>query len=311
MSVPILKIGNVSKIYPNGTKANDQISLDVYPGEIVGIIGPNGSGKTTLLRQVLGLLKPSEGRIFLKGSDIAKNQELIQKVMSYVPQAPISYESLSIEELLHFVLRLEGLRGEALRQRVKDTLITLDLEEHAKQLGYQLSGGLRKATLLAIAWAKQSELIVMDEPTAMVDIMRKYHFWNEMRKMREAGRSILLASHDLNEIKKICDRMYILVEGKIAAGGAAKEMSAILQMPVEIQFVPANAENSIALMREKSIPWEQDGTTFTVAFREPEVGLSFISNLIRAGGVEQLSLEFPAFEKGIKQIIQDNRSKSC
>ena len=74
MNSSMLKIENVSKIYPNGTKANDQINLEVYPGEIVGIIGPNGSGKTTLLRQVLGLLKPSEGRIFLKGSNVADNR---------------------------------------------------------------------------------------------------------------------------------------------------------------------------------------------------------------------------------------------
>lgn len=310
MSASTLKVENVSKIYPNGTKANDRISLDVYPGEIVGIIGPNGSGKTTLLRQVLGLLKPSEGRIFLKGVDIAKNQGLIQKVISYVPQAPIFYPSLSIEEVLRFILKMEGLRGEALAQRVKDTLITLDLEKYASQSGYQLSDGLHKATLLAIAWAKQSELIVMDEPTIMVDIMRKYHFWNEMKRLRETGRSILLASHDLSEIKKICDRIYILVEGEIVAGGTTKEMSTILQMPAEIQFVPVSAENSVALMQEKSIAWEQDGITFTVAFRELEAGLSFISNLIRTGGAEQLSLEFPAFEKGVKQIMQNNRSNS-
>jgi len=135
----VLNVANVSKIYPSGKKANDGINLKVKDGEIVGIIGPNGAGKTTLLRQVLGLLKPTGGVISILGEDISLNPLIIKKEVGYVPQYPLYFPSLTVEETIGFALRLRGIKGESLTSKLSEIIDFLNLGQVKKYYGYQLS----------------------------------------------------------------------------------------------------------------------------------------------------------------------------
>ena len=106
----IINIENLTKVYPNGKRANDNITMFVRKGEIVGLIGPNGAGKTTLIRQILGLLKPTKGKIEVMGVDVSKKPEKIRGIVGYVPQYPLYYPSLTVEEILHYILLMKGIR---------------------------------------------------------------------------------------------------------------------------------------------------------------------------------------------------------
>lgn len=309
MNSPIIKMEDLTKIYSNGIRANDCINIQVQEREIVGVIGPNGAGKTTLIRQLLGLLKPTKGNIFLYGTNIKDKPGLIHETIGYVPQTPVYYPALSIQETVRYVLQMNGVRGKALEERMEITLKTLELENYAQLPGYQLSGGLQKAALLAVAWAKQAKVLVLDEPTSMVDVIRKQHFWEQIiKKSREEGRSILLSSHDLNEVKRICERIYLLVGGRIIAEGSAEKISQLLKMPVEMEFIPSSPKD-LSSIRNKAVNWEQNGRLIKVAFQELEDSVTFLADLMKLGGIEYLKLEAPSFEKVVTEIIQNTGSE--
>jgi len=164
----VLDVVNVTKIYPNGKKANTDINLEVRKGEIVGLIGPNGAGKTTLLRQILGLLKPTEGSITLLGKDIVKDPSIIKQEVGYEPQYPLYFPSLTVEESIGFALKFKGQKGDTLSKKLSQIIELLCLGEVRKYYGYQLSPGLIKLQLLGVALAQSNSFLVLDEPTSMI-----------------------------------------------------------------------------------------------------------------------------------------------
>lgn len=303
MTEKVLGVENLTKIYPNGKKANDSINIEIREQEIVGIIGPNGAGKTTLIRQVLGLLRPTEGSITLLGKDIASSPDLVHKVIGYVPQAPLFYPAITTADSVRYVLQLDGISNQALEERIGSTLKALDLEHYANMQGYQLSGGIHKAALLAVAWAKQSQLLVLDEPTSMIDILRKQEYWNLIKQYPKEGRSVLLSSHDMNEVKKLCDRIYFLVGGKTVIEGTTGEILQLLKTPVEIEFIPRDPQQ-IQIYKDHPHELAHSGGIYSSSFEDLEFGVEFLNGLMQSGGVEYLKMEAPSFEKVVVDIVK-------
>ncbi len=303
MSIKVLQVDNLTKIYPNGKKANDAINIGVKEQEIVGIIGPNGAGKTTLIRQILGLLKPTEGSIRLLGKDIAQNPSLVHQIIGYVPQAPLFYPAITTEDSIRYVLQLDGASGTELKERTEATLDLLGLDRFAKMPGYQLSGGMHKAALLAVAWAKQSRLLVLDEPTNMIDILRKQNYWELIKQYPKDGRSVLLSSHDMTEVKKLCDRIYFLVGGKTIIEGTAAEILQMLKMPVEIEFIPRTSQQ-LQEGTDGSVALTQSSGIYNASFEDLEIGMRYLTGLMKSGGVEYLKMEAPSFEKVVVDIVK-------
>jgi len=174
-----LKIINLTKVYPNGKKANDSINITVRRGEVAGIIGPNGAGKTTLIRQVLGLLAPTSGKIEIFGEDISKKPELIKENIGYAPQNILRYPSLTVKETIEFALKFRGYRGKALSDKVKETLVYFNLEEVKDFAGYQLTPSLLRSLIISIAFAQDTPILILDEPTAMLDVVTKTRIYLE------------------------------------------------------------------------------------------------------------------------------------
>ena len=144
-----INVKNLTKIYPNGKKANDSLNIQVNMGESVGIIGPYGAGKTTLVRQMLGLLKPSEGYIEILGKNVAREPKSVKGKVGYVPQNPLCFPSLTVEEVITAVIKLSG-KG-SIRERAMQVIEMVGLKGMEKNKGYQLSSGSLKLLLMAMA----------------------------------------------------------------------------------------------------------------------------------------------------------------
>lgn len=182
----MIEIQNVSKTYPGGIKANDNISFTVNNGETVALVGPNGSGKTTLIRQILSVISPGEGRILIDGRPDGLDST------AYVPQMPALYPALTVKETLLVTLKYLGVPKKKAEERIARTLERTGLSRLSPQPSYTLSGGQRKLLSFASLLVQEAENLVMDEVTSMVDVVTKELIWRLVEEERERGCAILL-----------------------------------------------------------------------------------------------------------------------
>lgn len=305
----VLNVANVSKIYPSGKKANDGINLKVKDGEIVGIIGPNGAGKTTLLRQVLGLLKPTGGVISILGEDISLNPLIIKKEVGYVPQYPLYFPSLTVEETIGFALRLRGIKGESLTRKLSEIIDFLNLGQVKKYYGYQLSPGLIKLMLIGVALAQVNRLLILDEPTSMIDIVNKTQLWEKFSQFKN-NKAVLIASHDMNEVKRLCDRVYVIVNGKIIAEGSPTEISFLLKLPCEIKFSSLDNEHIRKFFEDKHIEYTLEGMVFTFSADSISLGIDMVKQVNDITPINYIQFEAPLFEAAVRKLMEGKNGKN-
>ncbi|MGC8979680.1 ABC transporter ATP-binding protein [Caldisericum sp.] len=305
----VLTISNLSKIYPNGKKANDGINLKVNNKEIVGLIGPNGAGKTTLIRQILGLLKPTEGSISILEENISLNPLIIKREVGYAPQYPLYFPSLTVEETIGFALQLRGFKGQQLSKKLNEIIDFLNLGQVKKYYGYQLSPGLIKLMLVGIAFAQANSLLILDEPTSMIDIVNKSHLWDRLSQIKN-DRAILIASHDMSEIKKLADRVYVIWNGKIIAEGSPREISLLLELPCNIVFSCLNTLNVKKFLEENNINYTLDGTVFNISVGVLNNAIGLIKQINDIASINYIQFEAPSFETAIRKLLEEGNGKN-
>jgi len=298
----MILVREVTKVYPGGVVANDAISLEVRNGEIVGILGPNGAGKTTLIRQILGLLKPTSGKIIVKVPDHTATRSRERCLIAYVPQAPLCYPSLTVWETLAFVLRLHGVRGKALTTQINKTLVTLGMEEWQSRFGYQLSMGARKLVLLAMALCQNRPILILDEPTSMVDVVKKTVIWEAIQAQRNKG-CVLIASHDISEVRRVCDRVYLIVAGRVVASGAPHEIAGLLRLPVDIELAVSDLSRARHVIEGLGYFAQQQGDLLRCEAHSLEDSLRLVEAVAAVGGVDYVKLEGPSFEKAVMHLL--------
>ena len=221
------------------TIAVDDVSLVLRQGESVGLLGPNGAGKSTAIAMISTLMKPSSGDVRLNGESVLKKPGDMRRVLGVVPQKIALYEELSAYENLKFFGRLYGLSGKKLEQRIDYVLELVGLADRKKELVKNYSGGMQRRINLAAAMLHEPEVLIMDEPTVGIDPQSRNHLLETIRKLnREEGMTVLYTSHYMEEVEKLCDRVYIMDHGKVIAEGTKEELKAILsdQETVLIDF---------------------------------------------------------------------------
>jgi len=297
----MIEVADLTKEYPNGTRANAGLSLTVREGEVVGVIGPNGAGKTTLIRQLLGLLRPTSGRIHILGCDVVRYPHMIKGRVGYVPQAPLTYPSHTVAEVISFVLSLKGLRGTGLRERVMETLTLVGLEQSARSFGYQLSRGMARLVLLGMAICQNPPVLILDEPTAMVDIERKERVWHAITA--SGARAVVLASHDIHEVREHCTRVYLMVGGKFIAEGPPHEIAALTRLSTVLTIVADDSQRVEELLVESGDMFRRKGDEFEIVFPELVMALARLE-LIRQGiALRYVHIEAPSLERAVKQLL--------
>ena len=221
-------ISDVHKSFPGhwgrgGAYAVRGVSLRIAEGEVYGLIGPNGSGKSTLMKMLVGLLRPDAGscRVFERAASHADNRRSI----GFLPENPYFYKFLSGAETLRFYGRLCGLRGRALRERTRELLQLVGLEEAAERRLGGYSKGMLQRIGLAQAMVQAPRLLVLDEPTAGVDPIGSRSIRDIILQLRERGVTIFLCSHLLEQVQEVCDRVGILYQGIMLAEGSIAELT--------------------------------------------------------------------------------------
>ena len=222
----IIHTSALQKSYKGRTVVNN-VSVTVKQGEIVGLLGPNGAGKTTTFYMVVGLIKPDEGAVFLNEEDITKlpMYKRAQMGIGYLPQEASVFRSLSVEDNILAVLEMTKLSKEERLLKLESLLDEFNLQLVRKNNGDSLSGGERRRTEIARALAVDPKFILLDEPFAGVDPIAVEDIQMVVAKLKTKNIGILITDHNVNETLSICDRAYLLIEGKIFKHGTAEELA--------------------------------------------------------------------------------------
>jgi ABC-2 type transport system ATP-binding protein len=227
--------------------AVDHLNLTVSKGEVFGFLGPNGAGKTTTIAMLLGLVRPTKGRVMVLGHDVQREPALALRRVGAMIEAPAFYPYLSGADNLRVLARAGGIPA----ARVKEVLETVELNDRARDKVATYSQGMKQRLAIAAALLPDPELIMLDEPTNGLDPAGTVEIRNLIRTLAAGGRTILLCSHLLYEVEQLCNRVAILKEGKLIAAG---EVATLLRRGQGVRLrVQGNPEPAVHLLR--TLPW--------------------------------------------------------
>lgn len=203
--------------YYDSFQALKGVSFDVEEGEFFGLLGPNGAGKSTLINSMSGLVTPSSGSISVLGNDVIADYRKTRRALGLVPQELIADPFFNIRELLELQSGYFGIKGPQQQKWIDELLERLALSEKAKSLTHQLSGGMKRRALIAMALVHKPKVLVLDEPTAGVDVDLRRTLWEFTKELHAQGHTIILTTHYLEEAEALCNRVAIMQEGQIKA----------------------------------------------------------------------------------------------
>lgn len=222
----VITTKNLIKSYRSRTVV-DHVSIEVQQGQIVGLLGPNGAGKTTTFYMVVGLIKPDEGEVYLNTEEITDlpMYKRAQMGIGYLPQEASVFRKLSVEDNIMAVLEMTTLKKQERRDKLEALLDEFNLHHVRKNNGDSLSGGERRRTEIARALAVDPKFILLDEPFAGVDPIAVEDIQSVVAKLKYRNIGILITDHNVNETLSICDRAYLLIDGKIFKHGTAEQLA--------------------------------------------------------------------------------------
>jgi len=219
----MIRLTGLSKQYGSFV-AVDDIDLHVPEGELFGFLGPNGAGKTTTLRMIAGILKPTAGKVEIGGVDLAVDPIKAKAKLGFIPDRPFIYEKLTGAEFLRFVAGLYDQHGPQVEHRARELLALFDLEEWRDELVESYSHGMRQKLIISSAFVHRPEVIVVDEPHVGLDPKAIKILRDLFREYAARGHTIMMSTHTLATAESLCDRIGIIVQGKITALGTMEEL---------------------------------------------------------------------------------------
>jgi len=226
MSSPMLEIKNLKKVYGTGKDAKvavDDLSLTVERGAFFGLLGPNGAGKSTTIHCITGIAQPTEGQIFIDGVDVVKDYKTARRKVGLSPQEFNIDFFAKVDDLLDYMGGYYGIPRTERKTRIDELISRFSLEEHRDKKFQKLSGGLKRRAILARALVHTPDLLILDEPTAGVDVEQRHELWDYLRELNSRGKTIILTSHYLEEIQELCNEIAIINHGKIIKEGTKAE----------------------------------------------------------------------------------------
>ena len=226
----MLELRNVSKSYRSIPAVSD-VSFSLREGEVLGYLGPNGSGKSTTVKMVIGMTRPTTGKILFRGADIHDNLAGYRSFLGHVPEEAQVYTHLSGLEYLELIGRLRGMSETLIGYRGRRLLELLSLERAQYSPMSEYSKGMKQRVLLAAALLHNPQLLVFDEPLSGLDAVSARLFKDLLLLMPEQGKAILYISHVLEVVERVCDRVIVLAKGVVVADASPIELTRMTQLP--------------------------------------------------------------------------------
>ncbi len=232
-----IHIKNLSKTYKKGVKALENVSLDITEGEFIGLLGPNGAGKSTLISILAGIVNRTAGDCQVFGRDVTRDFRWTRQLLGVVPQE-VSFEMMmTVEETLEYQSGYFGLLNN--QKRIDELLETFHLADKRKSNTRFLSGGMKRRLLICKALVHDPKIIILDEPTAGVDVELRQELWEYIKKLNKSGRTILLTTHYIDEAEALCNKIAIINHGQlIRFEDKNKLMQQIQEKKIHIEFKP-------------------------------------------------------------------------
>lgn len=219
----MIKVSNLYKSF-GSVKAVRGISFEVRDGEVTGLLGPNGAGKTTTLRMLYSLLPPDAGEIRIDGLDPSTDAIAIKRTLGVVPDSRGLYTRMSARENIAYYGELHGMSRRDINARIEELVATLDMADFIERRTEGFSQGQRVKVAIARAMVHNPQTVLLDEPSNGLDVMSTRALRRYILKLRDAGHSVVLSTHIMQEVAALCDRIVIIAKGKIAADGTAQDL---------------------------------------------------------------------------------------
>ena len=224
----MIRIDKLTKHFPNpdGSEkiAVDHVSFTAQPGEIYGLLGPNGAGKTTTLRMIGGLLRPTDGRVWIDEQDVTDRSETVKRQIGYLTAKTELYARLSPLEVLRYFAVLYGMNAAETKQRIDELIAWLQMDEFAHLRCGALSTGQKQRTSIARALLADPPILIMDEPTLGLDVLSNRLILGFIRSQATAGKTVILSTHALDEIETMCRRIGLIHNGRLVADGTLESL---------------------------------------------------------------------------------------
>ena len=272
--------------------AVDDVSFDVRRGEVFGFLGANGAGKSTTIRMLCGLLTPTSGRASVDGIDVGREPEAVKRRIGYMSQRFSLYELLTVNQNIRFYGGLYGLSGERLDSRRRFALEMAGLVGREKELAKNLSGGWRQRLALGCALLHEPPIVFLDEPTGGVDPVSRRDFWRLIDDLAQAGTTVLVTTHYLDEAER-CDRIAIIHAGQLAALGAIAELKSgfnarpILEIRSPHSVAAMAALDRLAFVEKTSL----FGNAVHAVLRNRQSGAEDVTRALAAANIAITSVE--------------------
>ena len=288
---PIISVKGLSKTYASGFEALRNVDLDIRAGEILALLGPNGAGKTTLINVVCGLVNPTSGSVTVDGRDIARDYRHVRSLIGLVPQ---ELSTDMFETVWATVSFSRGLFGKASSPAfIRGVLERLSLWDKKDSRILALSGGMKRRVLIAKALAHEPKILFLDEPTAGVDVELRRDMWQTVRDMREAGVTIILTTHYIEEAEQMADRIGIINKGQIVlVEEKAELMRKLGRKQLVLRLATPLAALPTALSAHPLVLTDGGRTlTFTYDASAERTGITALINDVRDAGLQFTDLE--------------------
>lgn len=273
MTTPAVRIENLTKIFSvplrrQRVTAVRNISFQVRPGEVYGLLGPNGSGKSTTLKILLGLVTPNQGRAMIFGEDSRDYHS--RRDVGFLPENPYFYKFLTAAETLRFYGKVCGMGGTILNKRIDELIHLVGLEDARDRRIGGFSKGMLQRIGLAQALIQDPRLVVLDEPTAGVDPAGSHQIRDLILDLKKRGKTVLLTSHLLEQVQEICDRVGIMARGEMIREGALADLVSVKN---QTEFVIENATPEIRSQIEHLL---QNSPAKLLSTRQPQRSLESV-----------------------------------
>lgn len=293
MKKTALSVENLSKVYFRDKKktskinALNNITLDVKLGEIFGLLGPNGAGKTTFLSILGGTVVKTDGKVNVWGFDLDKNPRQVRASIGIVPQEVNLDAFFSPKKLLDLQAGLYGIKNS---QKITETILKLvSLDEQAESYSRNLSGGMKRRLLIAKAMVHQPPILVLDEPTAGVDVELRKNLWDNVKELNKIGVTIILTTHYLYEAQEMCDRIAIINKGNLVALDTTKKLLDRIKTK-KIVFKLKNLDPNLNLQLSNVNFSIESNDTISVNYEKESINFEYLINYLKEKNLEILDI---------------------